>query len=142
MVGPISLASISSEPGKLNTTETNQIKNRQNQTNIASLYAALPTFNTTLSSPFSTSFLNQVYDAKALTPHIINNYLSKVDDSTQAVKSDSPSNVNGGESILDKLLAENKSKEPATADPENMEVQSDPSRSHFGIVGEIFEKYA
>ena len=68
-------------PG-MSSSQYTQIQNKQNQFQVLGLLSGIPTFNKAFSSPFSSSFFNQVYDAKAMTPQVINNYMKQVDEVT------------------------------------------------------------
>ena len=126
-------------------------KDKQSQLNVSGLVSGLPKINTGIFDSVSPNLLNQIYDAKALTPNIINNYISKVDD------------VLGGEykvpanhekvdyktivdEVLEKANGDNTEVEDipdqATSAPDSDSLPEESTMDHFGIVGEIFDKYA
>ena len=130
-------------------------RNKQQQNKISGLLTGLPKLNQGVFGPLSPSFLYQIYDAKAVTPNIINNYLTKVD---QILSTDAPSPEENSEkkeyrTLVDEILekAQGKNEEEKEGDEEGdsptptSDDESDENPSgfeHYGIVGEIFNKYA
>jgi len=136
----------------MSPTQYAQIKNKQNQYHVLGLVSGIPNLYGGFRSPFSSDFLNQVYDAKALTPRIINNYLKKVDEVIGVTsESGSPSLTTNYQSFVDKMLIEkNPDSEEVASDTSNTETGIEESESEspssdfnfYGIVGEIFDKYS
>jgi len=126
-----------------------QIKNKQNQNQVLGLLSGLPSINQGNSGPFSSGFFNQVYDAKLMTPKVIDNYLRQVDEVMGGTNNNIPISTTADyQSFVDKMLTEKNgtNNENTNSDPENIESEGAEDNSSeyefFGIVGEIFDKYA
>ncbi|MBF0430855.1 MAG: hypothetical protein HQK83_06220 [Fibrobacteria bacterium] len=134
------------------------LKNNQLQSRATSIFSGLASFSGNLGSPLSTNLLQQVYDAKALTAKTLTNYLDKANSYNSYWSSpDPPSTVSEKDdirTIVDEIIEkyntdaiENTDSEVIAAEPESdsetdTEANTDNTLSHFGIVGEIFDKYA
>ena len=126
-------------------------QNRQKQTTVTGLLSGMQASSSSIFSPVAPDLMYQIYDAKALTPAIMQNYLKKVDDTfAPPVQETIPQN-NDYATIVDELLEEGKTtgetseQQPdlETAASPALEDQAKPATSdHFGIVGEVFDKYA
>ncbi len=141
--------------------EFTQLRNQTNESSLTSMISSLQP-STNLFSSVSSNLLYDIYDNKALTPQLINNYLNKA----QAVLDETTVDLAGSSgpkqkymTIVDEIL-ENVSKdeafelesgeEAASTSGDSVNPQTEPAAStsepsnfdHYGIVGEIFDKYA
>ena len=130
-----------------------QLQNNQQQYRVNSLMSGLPKMNKGVFDAVSPNLLYQIYDSKAITPKVIDNYLKKVEDTFSVPEPEEQSKPEEGayKTIVDEILEENEKSqqnesdedpEPAPQVEEDPEAQENPDSGHFGIVGEIFDKYA
>jgi len=126
------------------------LKNKQNKNMVGGLISGLPKTKPDVFSNISTNFMFQVYDAKILSPNIINNYLKKAK-TTLSSQTEYPiaklkiaPNKTIVDEIMEKYRNEEKNTELSSSISDHEESQNSPTtkKGHFGIVGEIFDKYA
>jgi len=121
------------------------MKNQLYSNRISGLMGGLGNSN----SVFSPAFLLQISDAKLVTPQIINNYLNKAEEAYGPEEEPEKERVRY-KTIVDEIIEKANAPEEETPvdvsaelPPEGTEVASEPSSyEHYGIVGEIFDKYA
>ncbi|MFC1585629.1 hypothetical protein ACFL5V_08795 [Fibrobacterota bacterium] len=133
------------------------LKNNLFQNSTTSLIAGIPNPGNGMFDPISPNLMYKIYDSKALTPQIINNYLNKVDETYNKTESFSESVPEREKyrTIVDEILEKYNTPEESedmkntsgeetvseTFEQGDVPGNDDSEFSHYGIVGEIFDKY-
>ncbi len=116
---------------------------QQKQSTVSSLIGGI---SNRYGGPLSPSFLYQVIDAKAVTPKVVNSYLEKAEQvlaDTEGSGSPGRTDKKATRDLITEFRKQSNSGKSSTqADNTSQTPEPTPPAPHYGIVGEIIDKYA